>query len=55
MRAIDLDHTEFLELEPKAGLIRFAGARALLIDAVSTGLLRKYLRSEERRVGKECA
>ena len=43
MRAIDLDHTEFLELEPKAGLIRFAGARALLIDAVSTGLLRKYL------------
>lgn len=43
MRAIDLDHTEFLQLEPASGLIHFAGERALLIDAVAMGLLRKYL------------
>ncbi len=43
MRAIDLDHTEFLQLEPSTGLIHFAGERVLLIDAVAMGLLRKYL------------
>jgi two-component system, NtrC family, response regulator HydG len=43
MRAIDLDHKELLELDADAGLIRFAGQRALLIDAVAMGLLRKYL------------
>ena len=43
MRAEDLDHKELLELDPEAGLIRFAGQRALLIDAVAMGLLRKYL------------
>jgi two-component system response regulator HydG len=43
MRAIDLDHKELLELDPQGGLIRFAGQRALLIDAVAMGLLRKYL------------
>ena len=43
MRAQDLHHQELLELEPEAGLIRFAGQRALLIDAVAMGLLRKYL------------
>jgi two-component system, NtrC family, response regulator HydG len=43
MRAEDMDHEELLELEPEAGLIRFAGQRALLIDAVAMGLLRKYL------------
>lgn len=42
MRAIDLDHTEFLQLEPQTGLIHFAGERSLLIDAVAMGLLRKY-------------
>ncbi|HEY6077718.1 MAG TPA: sigma-54-dependent Fis family transcriptional regulator [Polyangiaceae bacterium] len=43
MRADDLDHKELLELDPEGGMIRFAGQRALLIDAVAMGLLRKYL------------
>ena len=43
MRADDLDHKELLELDPEGGVIRFAGQRALLIDAVAMGLLRKYL------------
>ncbi len=43
MRASDLDHKELLELDPAGGLIRFAGQRALLLDAVAMGLLRKYL------------
>jgi two-component system response regulator HydG len=43
LRAEDLDHKELLELDPEGGMIRFAGQRALLIDAVAMGLLRKYL------------
>ncbi len=43
MRAEDLDLKELLELDPEGGVIRFAGQRALLIDAVAMGLLRKYL------------
>jgi len=43
MRAEDLDHQELLELDPDGGVIRFAGQRALLLDAVAMGLLRKYL------------
>src|SRR4051794_18986139 len=43
MRADELDHEELLELDPEGGAIRFAGQRALLIDAVAMGLLRKYL------------
>jgi two-component system response regulator HydG len=43
MRADDLDHKELLELDSEGGLIRFAGQRALLLDAVAMGLLRKYL------------
>jgi two-component system response regulator HydG len=43
MRADDLDHKELLELDPEGGVIRFAGQRALLLDAVAMGLLRKYL------------
>ena len=43
MRADDLDHDEILELDPDRGVIRFAGQRALLLDAVAMGLLRKYL------------
>jgi DNA-binding NtrC family response regulator len=42
-RADELDHKELLELDPDGGVIRFAGQRALLIDAVAMGLLRKYL------------
>jgi len=43
MRAGDLDHKELLELDAEGGVIRFAGQRALLLDAVAMGLLRKYL------------
>lgn len=43
MRAEDLDLKELLELDPEGGVIRFAGQRALLLDAVAMGLLRKYL------------
>jgi DNA-binding NtrC family response regulator len=43
MRAEDLDHRELLELEPGGGVIRFAGQRVLLVDAVAMGLLRQYL------------
>lgn len=43
MRAEDLDHKELLELDPEGGVIRFAGQRALLLDAVAMGLLRQYL------------
>jgi two-component system response regulator HydG len=43
MHPEDLDHEELLELDPEGGLIRFAGQRALLVDAVAMGLLRKYL------------
>jgi two-component system response regulator HydG len=43
MRAEDLDHEGLLELDQEGGVIRFAGQRALLIDAVAMGLLRKYL------------
>jgi two-component system, NtrC family, response regulator HydG len=43
LRVEDLHHEELLELDPEAGIIRFAGQRALLIDAVAMGLLRQYL------------
>lgn len=43
MKAGDLDIKELLELDPEGGVIRFAGQRALLLDAVAMGLLRKYL------------
>ena len=43
MRIDELDHEELLELDPEGGVIRFAGERALLLDAVAMGLLRKYL------------
>ena len=43
MRIKDLDHQRLLELDPAAGTVRFAGQRALILDAVAMGLLRKYL------------
>lgn len=43
MRVDDLHHKELLELDPDAGVIRFAGQRALLLDAVAMGVLRQYL------------
>jgi two-component system response regulator HydG len=42
MRVQDLDLRELLELDP-SGIIRFAGQRALILDAVALGLLRKEL------------
>ena len=43
MKAEELGHGELLELDPEGGVIRFAGQRVLFVDAVATGLLRKYL------------
>src|SRR4051812_20515562 len=43
MRADELDHSGLLELDPEGGVIRFAGQRALVLDAVAMGLLRKLL------------
>jgi two-component system response regulator HydG len=40
---LELDLRELLSFEPKGGLIHFAGQRALLMDAVVLGLLRKEL------------
>jgi two-component system, NtrC family, response regulator HydG len=43
MRATDLALDELLHHELDRGLIQFAGQRVLLLDAVATGILRKYL------------
>ena len=43
MRVQDLDLRELLDFDPKGGLIRFGGRRALLFDAVALGLLRREL------------
>ena len=43
MRVEELDLRELLELDPAGGLVRFAGHRALIFDAVAQGLLRKEL------------
>lgn len=43
MRPEDLHLSELLEPDPDGGVLRFAGQRALLLDAVAMGLLRDYL------------
>ena len=43
MREADLDLHELLQLNPGSGVIRFAGERALVLDAVALGLLRREL------------
>jgi two-component system, NtrC family, response regulator HydG len=43
MRITDLNNPELLEVDPDGGMIRFAGERAIVVDAVAMGLLRKYL------------
>jgi two-component system, NtrC family, response regulator HydG len=43
MRLDDLDLRELLEFDPKGGVMRFAGDRALILDAVALGLLRRTL------------
>jgi two-component system response regulator HydG len=43
MRLADLDLRELLSIDPRGGLIRFAGQRAVILDAVALGLLRREL------------
>ncbi len=43
MKVADLDLRELLDFEPKGGVIRFAGQRAVILDAVALGLLRREL------------
>ncbi len=43
MRAEDLDLRELLEFDPKGGPIRFGGERAVILDVVALGLLRREL------------
>jgi DNA-binding NtrC family response regulator/predicted hydrocarbon binding protein len=43
IRAADLELDELLDIHSTEGVIRFAGERALLIDALALGLLRKQL------------
>jgi two-component system response regulator HydG len=43
VRANDLNLKELLEFDPKGGIVRFAGRRAVILDAVAHGLLRKEL------------
>ena len=43
MRVEELSLKELLDLDPGGGLVRFAGQRALIFDAVAQGLLRKEL------------
>jgi two-component system response regulator HydG len=43
MRASDLDLRELLDLDSSEGILRFAGQRVLLFDAVALGLLRRSL------------
>jgi two-component system response regulator HydG len=43
MRAVDLDLRELLDADPSGGILRFAGQRALLLDATALGLLRRFL------------
>jgi two-component system, NtrC family, response regulator HydG len=40
VRARDLDLRELLHFEPTGGILRFAGERVLLLDAVAMGILR---------------
>ena len=43
MRIDDLDIRELFQAEPRGGIHRFAGQRALILDAVALGLLRREL------------
>jgi two-component system, NtrC family, response regulator HydG len=43
MRVEDLDVRELVEFDPDGGVVRFGGQRALIIDAVALGLLRREL------------
>ncbi|MCA9665157.1 MAG: sigma-54-dependent Fis family transcriptional regulator [Myxococcales bacterium] len=43
MKAAELDLNHLLSFEPRGGVLRFAGHRALLVDAAALGLLRRQL------------
>src|SRR6185369_8566068 len=43
MRAEDLRISDLFDFDPKGGVMRFAGERVLIFDAVALGLLRKQL------------
>ncbi|MBL9019549.1 MAG: sigma-54-dependent Fis family transcriptional regulator [Myxococcales bacterium] len=43
MRIDDLDLRDLLELQPQGGIMRFAGQRAVILDTVALGLLRRTL------------
>jgi len=43
MRAQDLELKELLDFDSRGGVVRFAGRRALILDAVALGLWRKEL------------
>jgi two-component system, NtrC family, response regulator HydG len=43
VRGADIGLLELLSFEPQGGIIRFAGERAVILDAVALGLLRKEL------------
>ena len=43
MKVENLHHKDILELDPEGGMIRFAGQRAIILDAVALGILRQYL------------
>src|SRR5512142_2049156 len=43
MLAQELDLRQILSFRPKGGVIRFMGRRAVLLDAVALGVLRKEL------------
>lgn len=51
MRARDLDLKELLQFDHEGGILRFAGERVLLLDAVALGLLRRELIDTLGRVG----
>ena len=50
MHVDDLHPKELLELDTDGGMIRFAGQRALLLDAVAMGILRQYLVQNSGRI-----
>ena len=43
MKLDDLDLRELLELDPQGGVMRFAGERAILLDTMAMGVLRRTL------------
>src|SRR5574338_601026 len=43
MNLDELDLRELLDFDPHGGIVRFAGDRALIMDAIALGLLRRTL------------